>query len=231
MGTDIHLYVEVSDEDGNWQEIKRPYTGDWYGPVSGWSPWWDDEAKNLPDPTGRNYNLFAFLADVRNGSGFAGVPTHTPVTPQFPRRGIPDNISYLEPIYDEDGDQIAGSSWLGDHSFTWATLDELLALDWSVEFASTGLVGPEEYSRYKEQGMPESWSGGVWGQGIKIWDDQAAWDAAHEEGVLTANDYIRVYWKWKPLVDCDFKRWCEGFLLSLSPDHPERVRVTMGFDS
>lgn len=44
------------------------------------------------DPGGRDYNLFAFLADVRNGRGFAGSYRHEPVGPQFPDRGLPADI-------------------------------------------------------------------------------------------------------------------------------------------
>lgn len=55
----------------------------------------------------RNYALFAALADVRN---------YENLTPIFDARGLPDGI-------DEDFD------YLGDHSYTWFTLEELIKWD------------------------------------------------------------------------------------------------------
>lgn len=62
-------------------------------------------------PDERNYSLFYFLAGVRY-SDFE-------VEPQFPGRGIP-----------EDSSVIKSDRWIGDHSFTYAYFDELLAARW-----------------------------------------------------------------------------------------------------
>lgn len=143
MGTDIHLQVQGRRTDGSWEFVKRkPFLQ------------YQDEGFNWDqDPSGRHYDLFALLGGVRNGSGFAGSYRHEPVQPQFERRGLPDD--YREPSDPEEDDGsgyeareslreefTGGDFWLGDHSFTWATLTELLAVPWNTEFHSGGIVGP-----------------------------------------------------------------------------------------
>jgi hypothetical protein len=64
MGTDIHIAIEKLDNDG------------WH---------WTAIASNC----NRNYDLFAILADVRNGTGFAGVVTGKGFVPISEPRGFP----------------------------------------------------------------------------------------------------------------------------------------------
>lgn len=100
MGTDIHMYVERKIA-GSWQLI---------------------ESEDL----GRNYALFAILADVRNGYGFGGVQKHKPIEPiNFPR-GLPDDTS--NEVREEHG------VWDMDaYSCSYLTARELLAADWHGE--------------------------------------------------------------------------------------------------
>lgn len=62
-------------------------------------------------PDDRNYSLFGFLAGVRN-------PHRRPL---FSNRGIPKDTSF--PSNNPD-------FWLGEHSFTYAYLDEILNAPW-----------------------------------------------------------------------------------------------------
>lgn len=107
MGCDIHMQAERK-VDGKWQIVPGNFF-DW-----------------------RGYNVFAFLAGVRNYSG---------VTPIASPRGLPDDA-----VMADDGDD------LGDHSFSWLSLDELLAFDYA---AST------EDRRVTVQTGPNSWYGGA----------------------------------------------------------------------
>lgn len=68
----------------------------------------------------RNYTLFAALADVRNYSG---------VTPISEPRGLPEGFE------GEVGDVYASTgTWMGDHSYSWLTIDELVNWDgWDQE--------------------------------------------------------------------------------------------------
>lgn len=280
MGTDIHLQVEVRGQDGVWKISPcKPFLR--YN-EEGFS--WDD------DPTGRNYNLFAFLGDVRNGFGFAGVRTGKRIEPQFAGRDVPKD--YVNPKlsfkYEDDEDDedendedspkllsdsehevtsvalpekrpeteyTGGDFYLGDHSFTHATLEELRACDWNVKFQSTGLVGLVDYLKYKRTGEPDSWCGGVSGPGITIFEEEASFEVhvakvASSLGFSKVDDldnlerlcadsrisgsYVRIFWDWYPLANCSFKRWIFGDVMQGLADEfggPQNVRVIMGFDS
>ena len=116
MGTDIHLAAEVR-RDGVWKYIKTfPEFGD---PVFSH----DD------DPEERFYALFGVLAGVRTMLDGGAL---------FPMRGLPDDIdkgSYCGDDCDCDGSMPD----LGDHSQTWASYNELSAIDWdSYEIFESG---------------------------------------------------------------------------------------------
>lgn len=79
----------------------------------------------------RSYGMYGFLANVRN---YSAVP------PLAEPRGIPEDA----PPDDEEG------IWLGDHSFSWLSLEELLAFNYDA---------PLEDRRYTRQEAPNFWNG------------------------------------------------------------------------
>lgn len=83
----------------------------------------------------RNYALFGWLADVRNYSA---------IEPLAQPRGIPEDC-YIEDIEDYI---------LGDHSFSWFLLSELLAVDYEAEVNDR---------RVTRQVGKNSWDGGCTG--------------------------------------------------------------------
>lgn len=121
MGTDIHVYTEYrNQETGEWHPLyplqDNPY---WNAddPDHEDGPEWDMREHRLD----RNYGLFAILADVRNGAGFAGVDTGDPIEPIDMPRGWPDDLSaesvqYVVPCL--------------EHTPTWFSLEELQRFDW-----------------------------------------------------------------------------------------------------
>lgn len=190
MGTDIHLAVQARLNDK-----------------------WEDTNTHVPaHARERNYELFAFLADVRNGYGFAGVKTGEPVVPQFADRGLPDG----------EGER----DYLGDHSFTWATLRELYEAPWDTTFTSTGVVYESTYLAWDRTGSPRSWCGGIMGKDIVVIDE-----AAYPAHIKAPNErtHIRVTWTWKPLIECGFRRWVDS-LVAEGRDL-DNTRVLIGFDS
>ena len=121
MGTDIHLNVEVrkygtrEDHRGRsrlhfWNQIHRKVTVPSFR---------EERVIDLGWGDGRNYDVFAMLADVRNGSGFAGVDTGEGFVPISPPRGLPEDAS--SEIYESGIDY--------GHSHSWLTLRELLDLE------------------------------------------------------------------------------------------------------
>lgn len=189
MGCDIHSMVEVYRPRYQGGGFARPEVADgvpWEPKSSRWvaldnddggifrNTWHDPNSKqeyfrNLPKMTSvpfddRNYMLFALLADVRNGRGFAGVYTHDPIEPLSEPRGVPRDASFgwLETVDSWDVDM---------HSHSYFTLEELIA------FRDAGKLGQHvrrggaitglEYERIqREGGKPESWCGSVSGGGI-----------------------------------------------------------------
>lgn len=129
MGCDIHPYAEVLTDSG-WKKA------------------------DVEVPSDRNYWAFSLLAGVRNGAGFAGSDTGKPVTPISEPRGLPEDTS----IADSDDDDFDSPShvWLGDHSYSWVTLAELMAIDQSAPIERHAVAKPEDIVNYAKIGtLPE----------------------------------------------------------------------------
>ena len=133
MGADIHLWVEILQE-GRWVFAHAHRTETWED--MSWIDW--DSPYN-----GRNYALFALLANVRN-SGARIVPISFP-------RGMPTDLSDI-------GRQIVGDEDNPDqHSHSWFSLEELLEFDWAAEYETDrGYAVPEEVAEYLDSGHAPS---------------------------------------------------------------------------
>jgi hypothetical protein len=141
MGCDIHFYVQ-KQMNCVWVSADR------------WEPnkYADDEGEpKLAIPyekrfySGRNYDLFGILADVRNGRGFAGLDTGDGFVPIDDPRGLPVDVS--EPVK-ADSDR-----WDGDgHSHSWFTVAELLAYDWTQTTKHRGYLPAAKFWRWISSG-------------------------------------------------------------------------------
>lgn len=140
MGCDIHLYVERKEATGwvgveppaNWsagsleitnEPIKSYDAGKWF---------WD-----------RNYELFAWLADVRN---------YHEQTPLATERGLPVDVSTaVKGESDECG--------CDGHSHTWFTVAELMAGLERLVTKHGGAVNVIDYAQWKASGAahPKEW--------------------------------------------------------------------------
>ena len=107
---------------------------------------------------GRNYTLFAILAGVRNGYGFAGCYRHEPLKPVTEGRGLPEWLELVDgeespeminPWYGSDygsGSEKEFGCRLGDHSHTYMTLDEILNWEgWDKNLEQGGVLTKEHY--------------------------------------------------------------------------------------
>ena len=180
MGTDIHIVAEVF-RDGRWH------------------------LADVDVPDGRNYWAFAVLADVRNGYGFAGSDTGEPLKPISEPRGLPDDLS-LELRAPPENEEV-DTPWLGDHSFSWVTLEELLAYDLDAPLTLHGRVTPEDAKRWQEEGIPPG----------------ASWRLFGEEGL------VPLAWQ-KPIRDCA-PLITELINAIRDLGEPKNVRLVFGFDS
>lgn len=141
----------------------------------------------------RNYDVFAILGNVRNGYGFAGTPTSTGFEPISDCRGLPEDLSpqvlvhmsrigytieggrpeysgedeETDDLYEELERERDGYWSLGDHSFSHLLLSEIEEYDWDRAVIKEGWVDPGEFERFRREGQPRSWAGGVAGGSVE----------------------------------------------------------------
>lgn len=171
MGCDIHMLAEIKMEYPNkevlpeWEVVGRVFPDPYYNPKR--TPYfvgeeYENNEKFTYEPyNNRNYDLFAILANVRNGSGFAGVDTGDGFKPIDLPRGVPkDASSFYKKLV---------KKWSGDgHSHSYFTLQELLDFDWKGQTTTKrGWIDYKEYQVFKKKGRPSGWSGDIWGNRIK----------------------------------------------------------------
>lgn len=257
MGTDIHMMTEVKVEgvwrrapnvmrncwscDGtgkNGERCKEEFRGKPCSYCDGKGKY--ETAKYYDD---RNYNLFAMLADVRNGRGFAGVQTGAGFAPLSEPRGLPDDLSddlRGEPEEDKDGEPWFAYKTrvdLGDHSQSFATLAELEAYDWSRTTKQCGVISAQQYEVWKEKrGRPDSWCGDAWGPGLVTLEEQDYVGKRDNKLLEPDKRYnVRVWWS-RGYRDAAGDAWWNTTmpeLRKLAEKHggPDNVRIVFGFDS
>lgn len=147
MGCDIHFHVEKKTDQG-WVRAEPQVKNEDYGR-------WDDEPEFKREEFygGRNYSLFAMLADVRNSYDLE------PITAT---RGIPEDVS-------DDVRQEYDGWGIDGHSHSWLCLRELLTVPWHEnQLTHQGWVMPDEFDRWDKYGRdPESWCQGVSGRNVR----------------------------------------------------------------
>lgn len=225
MGTDIHLGVERRN-NGKWEALTEVFPEREQVRLA-------YENHEAPEsialfneyPLHRSYDLFAMLADVRNGTGFAGVVRCDKVEPCFPNRGIPEDTCFPE----ED------EHWLGGyHSFTWCTYDEALNAPWTREVITDGVLAFDEWVDWKKavDAIPTRWSGGVGGGGTRMVSEEEA-VKIHKSGESTSGVHVKARWRWKPLADSSFRQWLLStkFQEAANQYGGENIRICISFDS
>ena len=214
MGTDIHGVFQRHDAaTGKWVDITSKFEEN------------------------RHYQLFAVLAGVRNGCGFAGIKTGEPVVPIAEPRGLPEDFEVVNgdshPIasfdylpawrqeYRTKDDEL--EVWMGDHSHSWLTADEMLAwFNNAPTVVQTGILGRAVYEKWDRGSRPVSYCGGISGPGVVLINDN------QPERDSTPNwTHIRCEW------DAPLKQELAYFfdeVARLQAEHGQ-VRFVFGFDS
>lgn len=172
MGTDIHCWVETR-KAGAWT-LYQPLPTD-----AGWSEWHNGpNARRYSDTTDnehrlhvcgwnldRCYDLFAILADVRNGYVFAGVSTGDGFEPVLSFMDGNGNLSHRRGWPTDAGAELNAAEI--DHSPSWLTLRELNEYNWLDQFAKkNGVISLPEYVKRRDAkivGEPSEYSGALWG--------------------------------------------------------------------
>ncbi len=214
MGTDIHggFIKVVKDKFGN-VVSKQPIKTNW----------------NFD----RNYTLFAILAGVRNGYGFAGCYRHEPLQPIAEGRGIPEFISVVEErteelynkYYGRWDDEEEFGCWLGDHSYTHMTVNEILEWKgWNNHLSQGGVVSVEHYEETVAKGKePESWCGGISGGGVvTVAEDE------YKSGAKAT--HVKCFWKSEQSLGERYDWFLEEIEL-IKNEYGEDVYLVIGFDN
>lgn len=197
---------------------------------------WEDVESKYPDE--RHYALFAWIGNVRNGFGFAGVPTHDRIEPLSDCRGFPEGFEVVDdedhPISsnairggraewykDEDSDPAAEGHlrmWMGDHSHSWLSADEILSVP-PPRILRTGIIPIEQFRKWDGNSSPVSWCGGISGIDVIV--------AESPSDVKENTTHVRVEW---------FDDTKESFAYFIDEvrrlkDMHGEVRFVFGFDS
>lgn len=206
MGSDIHGVFQRKTASGEWVDIPSAY-------------------EQQP-----HYALFAWLGDVRNGFGFAGCPTHERITPLSYNRGLPDDflmvgddhpltsVEHMVPIsrkYRQEGEPL--ELWMGDHSFSWVTADEVLSAELPC-ITRFGVVDRSTYEKWDGSTPPEEYCGSISGPTVVVSDP---------ESIVPETTHVRIRW---------FVQLTEEFAYFINEvrrlkDEYGDVRFVFGFDS
>lgn len=206
MGTDIHYSFQkktMVDDREVWETIS------------------DDNDYDDKFHIGRDYVLFSVLADVRNGTGFAGFRTYDPLIPIAEPRGLPEDLGYDE--YGESSD--TNDRWYGDHSLSYLSDREILNyFDMPHQTTEYGVVSKNSYLEWDGTSSPDSWSTFVSGDNVLIYD------ATEEGSGVTLDDTIsHVSIKWN--VDINQRlSYFKSIVEYLVREHGD-LRMVFGFDS
>lgn len=226
MGTDIHLCVERRKDDGTWERVLPPedycdpsWRGSGFESKYGKHSWYSC----------RNYDVFTILANVRNGYGFADVDTGDGFVFISEPRGFPPDLSEevkarVDPS-EEDWDADECDVWMGDHSHSWLTLKELQEFDWERTTTHRGVISFEEFEKRVLEGItgpPESYCGGISGEGISTITEAEALAGAKASHVQVG---------WTELYHESAGLFVEFMGALAKIDEPDRVRIVFGFDS
>lgn len=231
MGCDIHMRAERKTKKG-WVKVGKRFPNPYYDLDKAKKYGEDRFSKfyselNTDEPyDGRNYDLFAILADVRNGRGFAGIDTGDGFKPIDMPRGIPSDASTKYRKYAE--------SWGDDgHSHSFFTVRELKDYDWHGQSTKhRGVVNMEQYKIFKKLGHPEEWCGDVSGPLVmNISNEQMDELITHPENILKRLQYYTQV-EWGESYYESTKDFVDNVIPKLEKlGDPDKVRVVFFFDN
>lgn len=220
MGTDVHSIIEVKkdivlkvhpeqavvlDTRTTWTSVENP---------------WEED---------RDYLLFAILANVRNGFGFAGTYRHEPIEPITNCRGLPDDFS--EPSIAEE--------WRAyNHSHTWLLGSEFMSWYNSdiISIVHTGIITKQQFESW-DGNEPDAYCSDAAGPNIVIGDDINSFVKTNstqlrEDQLLTpiSSDCTHVRVWWSDNIQSQISYFYDEVVKPLMDKYGD-FRLVMSFDS
>jgi hypothetical protein len=222
MGCDIHVFVEKFDYDKDeWvyvppPDVKVDYrwgTGNEVPMAPGGVYYEDNHAYLVDWFDDRNYDLFALLADVRNGAG---------ITPLGFTEGWPRDIS--ETLQKEF---IEHTPVHYEHTPVHYRLDHLInQIDTVGGVDRVGYLTEYDFLRWKASGIePETWCGMISGPGIVLIDETEYPGPKGSERL-----HVHTRWRSQARVTERFREMLQEVEDTCGVTR-DRVRVLMYFDS
>ncbi|MHA1408871.1 MAG: hypothetical protein ACTSQY_00885 [Candidatus Odinarchaeia archaeon] len=231
MGTDIHLYVEIK-KNGKWEKVKKGLRSERYNPNNDYFS--KEKFRNGERIYNtRNYVLFAFLANVRNGKGFAGRDTGNIIVPiSFPK-GIPLNVS-------EDIIQDIDSWGLNAHSISYLDLSELkkgCEDSKNMTLVKRGAVDIKGFKEFKRDGCPKEWWSDIIGSKIVFISNNEMQKLIDNPTLKKENLYYFTRIEWRSCLYDSVNRFFEHVLPQLENlKHTnnltdKEIRIVFWFDN
>ena len=228
MGTDIHMHCEKRSRGASpWVLFKPDVQCEGCGGTGK-----DSAEKECQRCWGtgdigyddRNYRLFAILGNVRNDH------TDPPIRSISDGRGLPEDLS---PELRRIADMKVEDVWLGEHSFSWVSLQELIQFDWEQTTVRRGVIRADRFL-YWDGKCPDEFAQAVWGPDIRVTDWPCVGEPprAPERAALDVDSptHVRVRWRvtYREAAGKAF-----GTLMEALKPHgePENIRLVFGFDS
>ena len=185
----------------------------------------------------RHYQLFAVFAGVRNGFGFAGIPTGDSVDPISEPRGLPDDfvvkngedhpVNFEDVLSEIDREcQTDGEEpyvWMGDHSHSWLSGEELI--EWrkkDVSATQCGVLSREEYSKWNGMDRPPSYCGACSGPDTIVIDNTNYGKSCHP-------NWTHIRCQWNSRLSDELGYFFDE-VERLAGEHGS-IRFVFGFDS
>lgn len=206
MGTDIHCLWQKRNNDGTYTDVPSTYEEN------------------------RHYYLFAWLGNVRNGYGFAGIKTHEPLKPLSNCRGIPSDIVMTEDFHHPTTlECITGwrlkyrnpdepvEIWLGYHSHSWLDWDEIINGEQPIDNIKTGIISIDTFNSWDKKSPPKEYCGGISGPDVVV--------AENINSITPQTTDVRVQW-----VDNSELQYFIDIVKEMKAKHGNG-RLVFGFDS
>lgn len=239
MGTDIHLFTERrASATAPWEVFKAVVLDCDDCPKDGRVCYWCKGAKKLTGYRDRNYDVFAMLANVRNGTGFAGIKTGSGFQVIASPRGLPADLSPklsklltwwdgpkrnrgTEEEYEALCNELGRGA--GDHTPSWLTLAELLAFPIDDQRSVlNGIITAKQFTEWDGATAMYPYCVDISGPGVEAVTPLAAKNGAKHSHV--AIEWVETYRQ----AGGRFWDFVEGLK---QYGEPENVRIVFNFDS